>query len=105
MALVSVSEQSLQYMIDICADYAKKWRFTFNAGKTKIMVFGNSKIKTQRLVNRRKWRLGETILETVDSYTHVGIQLDGSESSLNRTTEAPFMKMLYSFCCESMHNL
>ena len=88
VALVSVSEQSLQSMIDICADYARKWRFTFNASKTKIMVFGNSKIKTQKLTNRRAWTLGENVLDIVDSYTHVGIKLDRSESSLSRTTEA-----------------
>jgi hypothetical protein len=88
VALVSVSEKSLQSMIDICADYARKWRFTFNAGKTKIMVFGNTQIKLQKLKNRRKWRLGENALEIVDSYTHVGIKLDSSGSSLSRTTEA-----------------
>ncbi len=43
--LLSPSVSHLQKLLDICADYACRWKIKFNYKKSKIICFGNSYFK------------------------------------------------------------
>ena len=70
MSLVTSSDADLQRMLDITGKYAYRWQYTFNANKSKIMVFGES--STPRKVLRRS-RLWYLIVSESDSISNLGI--------------------------------
>jgi len=57
----------MQELLDISANYARKWRFAFNAEKSAVMIL--------RETNERKkkaWRLGDLTIQETDEYTYLG---------------------------------
>ena len=79
--LLASSVFGLQTMIDNANDYAKRWRFEYSQTKTKCITFGESKQKQSINKMRRQWRLGDVLLEEVDSYNYLGIILAADGSS------------------------
>ena len=85
MSLVASSMTDLQGMLDIVAKYAKQWCYTFNAKKSKVMVFGKSMASRKILSCFRVWAIdGRSISET-NLIRHLGITLCITGSSLNHT--------------------
>ena len=70
IVLITDDKFKLQQMLDIVAEYAKKWRFELNPKKSEIVVFG-SKYPPKNLT----LQLGEHTLETVSCYKYLGIEL------------------------------
>ncbi len=66
-------------MINICQRYSENWSFKFSAGKSKLLHFG------KRLVGRDLLLYNEPIPVST-SAKHVGIHLDTSPTTLNRTS-------------------
>ena len=40
MSLIAPTRESMQQMLNVCAEYCRKFCLQFNVGKTKLMVFG-----------------------------------------------------------------
>jgi hypothetical protein len=58
-------------MMDVVTEYAKKWRFEVNRGKSQVVVYGAG--------NKgwwdRKWMLGGGELKHVEGYTYLGMEM------------------------------
>jgi hypothetical protein len=61
--------------------YSCLWRFSFNAQKSKVVVFG----KTNHLVHH-SWTLGNNSISVSDNYKHLGIIQQTKFNSTERTT-------------------
>lgn len=71
--LLSETKKGMDRLLAIAAEYARKWRFSFNAEKSAIMVFGESKRNAQK---KRSWKLGHLELEERESYTYLGAEVE-----------------------------
>ena len=69
MVLVSVSKYGLQKMMDICFNYSVKWRYMYNPSKCAVIVFNEPK----HFIANRLWRLGDSVVNEVVDYTHLGV--------------------------------
>ena len=107
IAIISLSPLGLQKLIDLCIRYSQSWRFKFNASKSKILTAGFSRQKLNLIKLNHKWYLGERILEIVDSYKHVGVLIQSSGSSKERTAEAcaKGKRTFMAACGIGMHSL
>lgn len=63
--------QSLQAMLDVCSEYAKRWRFQFNASKSNVVVVGTRRIK--QWASSQQWSLGAQLLAVVNEYKYLGL--------------------------------
>jgi exonuclease III len=77
IALVALSKQSMQIMIQECYNFACKWRFLIHPDKTKILVYGENK----KAGNQRKCTLGDQPISEVKSHVHCGITLSTEKSN------------------------
>ena len=64
--LLSPSVSHLQKLLDICADYACKWKIKFNNKKSKIICFGNSYFK------KTFFHMNNLEINSVESLTILG---------------------------------
>ncbi len=87
VSLISPSVRGLQTMIDTVEEYAHQWRYEINATKSKILVFGGRK-KQNSKTSETMWTLNGKCIEASSQEKHVGILLDTSFKSHNRTKEA-----------------
>ena len=77
LTLIASSPEDLQSMIDIVAQYAKKWRYCLNPQKSKVVVFGSKAPPPFT-----SWSINVEKLEAVKKYLHLR---STSPSTLNRT--------------------
>ncbi len=75
VALLSLTPNDLQYMLDICFQYSINWRYKLNATKTKIIVFGETIRMYNKLCKLRQFKLGANLVEETLSIKHVGVIL------------------------------
>ncbi len=75
IALIALSPASLQKMLQVCYQYSCNWRFLYNALKTKVMVYGETKKVNERNSENRAWFLGNVKIPEVTNSKHVGITL------------------------------
>ena len=68
IAFVCLDSRTMQHLIDLAHVYSCRWRFHFSPSKCAVMVFGN-KIPIQQ------FNLGNSPLDVVNKYAHVGITL------------------------------
>ena len=80
LALIASSPEDLQSMIDIVAQYAKKWRYRLNPPKSKVLVFGSRAPPPST-----SWSINGEKLEAAKEYLHLGILRSTTPSTLNRT--------------------
>ena len=78
VVVLALSPAELQKMINICYNYTRKWRYKVNVQKTKVMVFGETTVTHRKLKIQRSWLIGNSQIEEVDSYKHVGVILNAS---------------------------
>ena len=69
LTLISESEDDLQTMFNVLADWCSKWRMSVNTSKTAVMHFRNSRIKRTQF--RFKFRLSE--IKIVETYKYLGL--------------------------------
>lgn len=90
MALLAPTRGTLQELLDICADYCETFCLTFNAKKTKVLVFGD--ICKQKL-NLCPLKVGSTCIEYASQIRYLGFHL---ESGRHLTFNAePDLKSFY----------
>ena len=87
LALVADSPEELQAMLNIVCTYAGKWHYNLNAGKSFVMIFGESPRSRTHARSSRNWYLGNEEVEEADEVHHLGILRSVSLSTILRTTE------------------
>jgi len=75
LTLLSSTKTGLDTMMQNAMRYSLMWKLTFSSSKTKCMVFGESKRTNAVNKQKRQFNLGNTVIEEVDHYTHIGIEL------------------------------
>ena len=73
IVLMAESAEMLQKMLDVVYSYSKKYRFRFNKDKSNVMIFGSP-------MRNKKFYLGESEMQIVDSYKYLGLILDNNFS-------------------------
>lgn len=71
MVLVSLTKRGLDYMLEICFENSLSERYLYNAQKSNVVVFNESKNDFEN--NERKFKLGKESIKETDSYVHLGI--------------------------------
>ena len=70
IVLMTNDRYALQELLDVVANYARKWRFELNPKKSEVVVFG------QKYPPRNvEWKLGESTIKQVTQYKYLGIEL------------------------------
>ena len=114
--LIAPTRGSMQQLLDVCAEYGRKYCLNFNAKKSKVMLFGKTFKSTDLIA---PLHLGDDTVEFVSSMRYLGfhIQSDcsfkfsiaqdlckffGAVNSvmtvLTKPKEDVLMKLLYSNC-------
>ena len=71
MVLLSLSNAGLQSLMNICFEYSTKFRYTYNASKSAVVVANdNSRGYPKEKTN---WYLGNDDVSLSDTYTHLGV--------------------------------
>jgi hypothetical protein len=86
IALMALTQVSLQKLLNMCEDYGKKWRFKYNPAKCKIIVFNESQRSKERLRHERKFLLYGATIEEVSESTHVGVVLNAFQNNTQLIT-------------------
>ena len=68
IAFICLDKETMQHLINLAYEYSCKWRFSFSPSKCAVMIFGKN-------VQNDGFRLGNSVLDIVNMYTHVGITL------------------------------
>ena len=83
IALISSNEHEMQNLIDLCEHYSSSWAFNFSPSKSQVLHYGVN----PRNVSNKLTLYGDTI-PLVTSSKHVGILLESSLKSTNKTFNA-----------------
>ena len=84
ISLIAGDKEKLEHLMKITFEYSRKWRFTFNYEKCAVVVFDNNvKSRPIQLGNCTQvcncgyhWKLGDKLIQQVNSYKYLGIELD-----------------------------
>ena len=81
ISIIATNRESAQEMVAICERYSKAWNFSFSPAKSKLLQF------VKHSIGRNVILYNEPITE-VSSVKHVGIVLDTSLKTMERTQNA-----------------
>jgi hypothetical protein len=81
ISIIATNHESAQEMVAICERYSKAWSFSFSPAKSKLLQF------VKHSIGRNVILYNEPITE-VSSAKHVGIVLDTSLKTMERTQNA-----------------
>ena len=74
MATSSTSKQQLDRALTVVSDFSNRWRYSYNAKKSTIMIYGETKNEFKNGSKHRVFSIcGEKVKET-EMYDHVGIK-------------------------------
>ena len=73
IAVIALSKEGLQMLIDIAYRYSRKWRFQFSPTKCKVVIFGSDSNP------RLKVKMGSSELEISNCEKHLGVALANSD--------------------------
>ena len=76
ITVMSTTSPGLQRLINLCADYAKQWRFRFGIKKTKCMTLFGEKLNVTP-----KWFLNDQEIELSSCLEILGVDFHSSNSS------------------------
>ena len=74
IASASTSKSKVDAVLKIVFEHSRKWRYDFNAGKSAILVYGESTKEGKVNANERIYRLGPDQVKERASYDHVGLK-------------------------------
>lgn len=83
-ALLSNTVNGLQNMMNLAAEYGRKWRIVFSSTKTKCITFGEHRQKNSQHISQRQWYFNGNAIDEVQHYVHVGVKLCSYRSSYER---------------------
>ena len=76
VSLFAANVPGLQALINLCNDYANRWRFVFGFAKTTCIIFGDHKFSSIPV-----WTLGDNAVECVNSVNILGVHFRNDLSS------------------------
>ena len=88
ITLMSLRVKGLQKLIDSMQNYSSKWRFEFNSSKTIAVTFEKSTQTHKVKKSTRHWFINNVLIEEKADWDHVGINLSGNFSSMERSKKA-----------------
>jgi hypothetical protein len=87
IALAALTPAALQDLVTICEQYSYKWRFNYNPIKSKVLVFGKSVKEKHKKNCGSLIKLYNRIIDEVNNYTHVGVNLYSDQDTTERSIE------------------
>ena len=76
VSLISSTVPGLQRLIDLCCNYAQRWRFRFGLKKTKCFVSGKHSFGKEPI-----WKIDNQVIENVDELEILGVTFSRSGSA------------------------
>ena len=74
VATANTSKLKTDKTLKLVHDFGLKWRFTFNAKKSAVLVYGETRKEHEKGANFRIFRLGRERVKERQEYDHVGIK-------------------------------
>ena len=74
LAVANTDKRKVDLMLHIVNKHSLKWRYFFNADKSAVLVFGETKRENLVNSNNRTYRLGSSYIKEKTSYDHVGFK-------------------------------
>ena len=71
IVLLADNQAALTASLRVLEDYARKWRFQVNHGKSNVVVFGNRAAK--KAAHQQEWLFENEPVEVVDMYKYLGM--------------------------------
>ena len=87
IASACTSKPKTDKVLQIVHDFGRKWRFSFNAKKSAIMVYGEEKKDHLRAIKHRMFKLGKERVHEKLEYDHVGVKACVNYSDNERVSE------------------
>ena len=85
IALVSLTEEDMQQLLDTLHDWCKRWRVLINTDKSKVVHFRRGRRQRTEFV----FKVGDNILEVTEKYKYLGVIFsEKGDFSLNATNLA-----------------
>ena len=78
LTLLAPSAHAMRIMLHICCDYAKEYSVSFNAKKSKCMLFTPGRASSYPL--RLLFYIDDNVIEYVESWPHLGNILNVNQS-------------------------
>ena len=88
LILLALFPSFLQHLMSIVFDFSIKWRYEFNHTKSKVIVFGKSKIQHAKIMMRRKFNLGLDVVKDRKEYKNLGVTNNYANSCSGDIDEA-----------------
>ena len=73
VTIMAVSKESIQQLVSMAYNYSRKWRFSFNPAKCKLIVFGTDSNKKVEI------KIGSHVISQVAADKHLGTLLSSRE--------------------------
>ena len=86
LTCLATSPKDLNGMLELVNSFSKKWRYTINSSKSRVIVFSRSRKRRHKY--KDSWRIGSSIIEESDNINHLGIRRASKGASTERTTHA-----------------
>ena len=87
LASASNSKDKIDEVLKIVYKHSRQWRYEFNAGKSAILVYGESLHESKTTSKYRIFRLGKSQVKERNVYDHVGLKNCSKGDSTERTIE------------------
>ena len=78
IVLLADTEDRLQESMRVVDEFARKWRFSVNHGKSNVVVFGSKQARAA--AGARTWMLGGASIKATDSYKYLGLDFTAAVS-------------------------
>ena len=87
LAAASTQKRKIDRALEIANNHSLKWRYRFNAGKSAILVYGESKNEGKINSSNRSYSLGKDFVKEKVEYDHVGYKTCIHGDNPSRTVE------------------
>ena len=87
MASASVSKTVVDKTLSLVQNHANRWRYSYNAAKSAILVYGETPREHSKNAKYRNFRLGTKRVPEKESYDHLGVKNCLYNNYMARTEE------------------
>ena len=87
LATATTSKTRTDCVNTMVYNYSRKWRFTFNAKKSAVLTYGETKAENARNTTFRVFRLGKEKIPEKQEYDHLGVKATIDPENENRVCE------------------
>ena len=74
MQTICTSKQKLDAALKIVSEFSNRWRYAYNAKKSAIMVYVETRSEFKKGCKYRNFSIGNEKVKECESYDHVGIK-------------------------------